>query len=169
MKDEKDDSTENSGQNNGTRRGRRENLKPWPKGVSGHSGGRPRKQQISEEYALRAGMELPESLRLGLKLPKGATYAAALVLGQFRAGIKGNTPAAKEIADRVEGRVPLPMEVETPEGREVRIEVVYLGDREELTNGSDEKQAVSQNHAAIEPESGRAECKPWERPRKENA
>ena len=123
----KDDSTENSGGNKGTRRGRRENLKPWPKGVSGNPGGRPRKQQISKEYALRAGMELPESLRLGLKLPKGATYAAALVLGQFRAGIKGNTPAAKEIADRVDGRVPLPMELETPEGKEIRIKIVRLG------------------------------------------
>lgn len=134
MKYEKDESTENGGQNKGKRRGRRENQKPWPKGVSGNPGGRPRKQPISEEYALRAGMELPESLRLGLKLPKGATYAAALVLGQFRAGIKGNTVAAKEIADRVEGRARLPVEVEAPEGQTLRIQAVRLGGGKEQTS-----------------------------------
>jgi hypothetical protein len=172
MKDEQGDPAENSGENTGADEGCPENLKPyrWKKGQpSPNPGGRPKKAPISEAYAHHVGDPLPDDIRSKLRLPKGATWADAIALGQLRAAVKGNTVAAKEIADRVEGRVPLPMEVETPEGREVRIEVVYLGDREELTNGSDEKQAVSQNHAAIEPEPGRAERKPWERPRTKDA
>ena len=62
-----------------------------------------------------------------MKLPEGATWAHALALGQLRSAVKGNTPAAKEIADRVEGRVPLPMKVDTPEDTQIRIEVIRLG------------------------------------------
>jgi hypothetical protein len=123
MKDKRGSSTENSGQKSGPNRGRRENLKPWAKGVSGNPGGRPKKRPISEEYALLAGMELPESLRLGLKLPKGATYASPLALGQFRAGIKGKTEAAREIREGIEGKATQKMQVSGADGGAVKLDL----------------------------------------------
>jgi hypothetical protein len=85
-----------------------------------------------------------------------------MALGQLRSAIKGNTVAAKEIADRVEGRVSAPTEVEPPEGQELQINVHIMGRRQELTNGTAEKQASREDSAAIQPEPGRAERKPWQ-------
>lgn len=156
MKDEQDDAAENSGENTGGR-GCPENLRlyQWRKGQpSPNPGGRPKKAPISEAYAHHVGEPLPDDIRSKLKLPKGATWADAIALGQIRSALKGNSVAAKEIADRIEGRVPLPMEVETPEDKEVRIVVEYVGGnvRKELNNDSREKQAGGQNSAAIKPE-----------------
>lgn len=152
MKDERDDSAENTGENTGAAPGCPENLKPyrWQKGQpSPNPGGRPRKAPISDAYARHVGDPLPDDLRSKLRLPKGATWADAIAAGQLRSAVKGNTVAAKEIADRVEGRVRLPVEVETPEGQTLRIHVVRLGGRKELPDGS--KQAGSEDSAAIKP------------------
>jgi hypothetical protein len=134
MKDEKCDSTENSGQNKGTRPGRRENLKPWPKGVSGNPGGRPKKTPVTAAYKELIGEQLPDDTRRALKLPNGATWAHALALGQMRSAVKGSTPAAKEITDRIEGRTPQPMELETPKGVEVRWTVQEIAAGKESGN-----------------------------------
>lgn len=53
---------------------------------------------------------LPEDLRIGLKLKEGATYGEAIVLGQARAAIKVKTDAAREIADRFDGKARQPVE-----------------------------------------------------------
>jgi hypothetical protein len=63
--------------------------------------------------------------------------------------LKGNSVAAKEIADRVEGRVHLPVEVETPENKELRVTIRHIMGRKERENDSQEKQAVTQDSAAI--------------------
>jgi len=89
--------TQNSGKNSGRPRGRVENLKPWPKGVSGNPGGRPRKQPITEAYLEVAGRTVPGDSR-------GRTYAQAAAERQFRAALKGSTSAIREIADRLEGK-----------------------------------------------------------------
>jgi hypothetical protein len=73
------------------------NLKPWPKGVSGNPGGRPRKQPITEAYLEVAGRTVPGD-------SQGRTYAQAAAERQFRAALKGSTSAIREIADRLEGR-----------------------------------------------------------------
>ena len=54
-------------------------------------------------------MPVPGYLRSALKLsdaekPAIKTYADALALSQFRAGIKGKTEPAREITDRLEGK-----------------------------------------------------------------
>jgi hypothetical protein len=73
------------------------NLKPaWPKGISGNPSGRPRKP-ITDAYADIAEQKYPGD-------PKGRTYAQLAAEGQFNAAIKGKTDAAREIADRLEGK-----------------------------------------------------------------
>ena len=77
----------------------------WKPGVSGNPGGRPKKKPITDRYEALLEQALPDELRLALKLQTGATYGDAIVLGQARSALKGKTDAAKEIADRVEGKV----------------------------------------------------------------
>lgn len=107
---------QNTGENTGRRRGRIENLKPWPKGVSGNPsgrtenlrppwpkgvsgnpGGRPKKQPITEAYLEVAGRTVPGD-------QQGRTYAQAAAERQFGAALKGSTSAIREIADRLEGK-----------------------------------------------------------------
>jgi hypothetical protein len=80
-------------------------------GNSGNPSGRPNRRRMSERYETLMEQALPDDLRLGLKLKPGATWGDAIVLGQARAAIKGKTEAAREIADRVEGRARQPGEV----------------------------------------------------------
>jgi hypothetical protein len=54
-------------------------------------------------------LPVPDYLLAALKLSEAEkqeirTYGDALALNQFRAAIKGKTEAAREIADRLEGR-----------------------------------------------------------------
>jgi Family of unknown function (DUF5681) len=78
-------------------------LKPyhWPKGISGNPSGRPPKP-ITEAYADIAQQKYPGD-------PKGRTYAQLAAEGQFNAAIKGKTDAAREIADRLEGKAVQPV------------------------------------------------------------
>ena len=89
--------TQNSGENSGSPRGRVENLKPWPKGVSGNPGGRPRRQPLTEAYLKLATQRVPGDHR-------GRTYADLTAERQFKAALKGSTAAAREIGDRLEGK-----------------------------------------------------------------
>lgn len=86
------------------KRGRIENLKPWKPGQSGNPGGRPKRRPISDAYEKVAGLKLPEDLRVKLGLPKGSLYRDAIAIQQIRAAIKGNSPAAKEIREAIEGK-----------------------------------------------------------------
>ena len=60
---------------------------------------------------LLAALRLSEAEKREIK-----TYGDALALSQFRAGIKGKTEPAREIADRLEGRARQPVEVSGPQG-----------------------------------------------------
>jgi len=76
------------------------NLKPWPKGVSGNPGGRPKRQPVSEALASLADQPFPGDKR-------GRTYAQVAAEEQFllaASGAKGSTFAFSEIADRIEGK-----------------------------------------------------------------
>jgi hypothetical protein len=78
--------------------------------LPGHSlnpGGR-RKKPGTDAYLARLERVLTSEDCGELGLPAsfvGKTGAEALGFGQFKAGVNGETPAAKEILDRVEGRV----------------------------------------------------------------
>jgi hypothetical protein len=87
--------TENSGE---TMAGRPANLKPWPKGTSGNPGGRPKTCPITT--ALRELLEQPVP---GDK--QNRTYAQRVALKMVERAIRGDVQAAREIANRVEGRV----------------------------------------------------------------
>jgi hypothetical protein len=88
---------------NSISRSKAEWLKPyhWPKGISGNPSGRPRKP-ITDAYADLADQKYPGD-------PKGRTYAQVGAEGQFNAAIKGKTEAAREIADRLEGKAVQPV------------------------------------------------------------
>jgi Family of unknown function (DUF5681) len=130
MRDEKDDPAENTRENTTADDGCPERLRPyqWQKGQpSPNPGGRPRKAPISNAYARHVEDPLPDDLRSKLRLSQGATWADAMALGQLRSAVRGNTVAAKEIADRIEGRVTQPISGENGEPVEVKWTVEVIG------------------------------------------
>lgn len=97
-----------------------QNLRPFRRGQSGNPGGRPKKL-ISTVYADLAEAKVPGD-------KKGRTYAQVLAEAQFRAAIKGKTEAAREIANRIEGKVERAQRVEivSNDPFEVRVETQDL-------------------------------------------
>jgi len=77
--------------------GRRENLTPWPKGVSGNRNGRPRRTALTdallEELEKRCPSDKAHRSNLELIAAKLVTLAR-----------RGNMQAIREILDRVEGK-----------------------------------------------------------------
>src|ERR1043166_2423430 len=67
-------------------------------------GGRPKSTPITDAYLKLLSSKFPGD-------PKGRTYAELLAEGQLKEGIKGKTPAAREITDRTEGPVVHAVEV----------------------------------------------------------
>jgi hypothetical protein len=99
----------------------------WKPGQSGNPTGRPKKHLLSGCYEALIEHPLPEDLRVGLKLKKGATWGDAIVLGQARAAIKGKTEAAREIADRVEGKVAQAVEIAGADGGPIVLQDLAAG------------------------------------------
>ena len=94
-------------------RGPLENLRPWKPGQSGNPGGRPKRQPITDDYLALHDKPIPAKIRdkiaqsLGEELPEGLTYGQALAIRQYlAAAIEGDTAAAREIADRIQGKSP---------------------------------------------------------------
>jgi hypothetical protein len=69
-----------------------ENLRPFQKGQSGNPGGRP-KLLITDAYQQQL-----------TQIKKGRSYAELIADAQIKKAMKGDTAAAKEIADRTEGK-----------------------------------------------------------------
>ena len=76
--------------------GRIQNLKPWPRGVSGNPGGRPRKRLITDELERLLQEEAPDK--------NGQTWATAIAEALLRQAITGDVRAIAELANRVEGK-----------------------------------------------------------------
>jgi hypothetical protein len=72
------------------------NLKPWPKGVSGNPGGRPKKQPITEELERLLAEEAPNH--------NGQTWAAVIAEALLLQASEGDIKAISELANRVEGK-----------------------------------------------------------------
>jgi hypothetical protein len=105
----------------------------WKPGQPGNPTRRPRKLPITDRYATVAELQVPDNLLAALKLSEAEkqeikTYGDALALNQFRAAIKGKTEAAREIANRLEGRARQAVEVSGPEGGPVDLQ--YMTDGE---------------------------------------
>jgi hypothetical protein len=106
-------------------------------GQSGNPSGRPKKLPITDCYATIAELPVPDYLIAALKLsdaerPAIKTYGDALALSQFRAGIKGKTDAAREIADRLESRARQPLEFAGKDGAPLDLAVRIEAGRRRL-------------------------------------
>lgn len=79
-------------------------MPAWKPGQSGNPSGRPRRKPVSERYAFMCEVPLPEKIRKKLHLQVGATYGDGLSLAQFHAALDGDTTAAREIREAIEGK-----------------------------------------------------------------
>src|SRR4029453_4493897 len=82
---------------NDARERRLANLKPWKPGQSGNPRGRPKSRTLSEAYRRALSLPIPGD-------PEGRTYADAAAEMLAKEAAAGNVAAAKELADRTEGR-----------------------------------------------------------------
>ncbi len=99
--------------------GRIQNLKPWPKGVSGNPAGRP-KCDMSSEIARAVFENNPDAIYQGM-------------LRQLK---KGNPRAFKVLADRAYGKVQESIELDVSQGIVERLQAAR---RRELEGLSDEE------------------------------
>lgn len=79
----------------------------WKPGQSGNPSGRPKKRPITEMYRKVGENEadlrlIPKALRA---VAKGKTFAELVAIGQYLSAFKGIALSAREIADRIEGKV----------------------------------------------------------------
>ncbi len=79
-------------------------------GHSGNAGGRPKKTPLTDACREVLAKAVPDD-------PAGQTYAEAIAERLASAALAGNIPAAREIADRAEGKARQSMEVSGPDGR----------------------------------------------------
>lgn len=102
-------STVLSGQNSGEteKRGRPENLTPWPPGVSGNPGGRPRKALtlLSHAYTDVLKREMPRDMAAEVvtAISEGATVAEIIALAMTKNAAMGDVQSAHEIRTATEG------------------------------------------------------------------
>jgi|SRR5580704_127920 hypothetical protein len=77
----------------------------FKKGQSGNPSGRPKSKMLSEAYKNKLEELVPNDA-------EGRTWAELIAEGQVRDAVRGNVQAAREIADRTEGRARQAIEFE---------------------------------------------------------
>lgn len=77
----------------------------WKKGKSGNPSGRPKSKTLSDAYKYKLEEPVPND-------PEGRTWAELIAEAQVRDAVRGNVQAAREIADRTEGRARQAIEFE---------------------------------------------------------
>src|SRR5271163_882596 len=77
----------------------------WKKGQSGNPSGRPKCKTLSNAYRNKLEEAVPND-------PEGRTWAELIAEAQVRDAVRGNVQAAREIADRTEGRARQSIEFE---------------------------------------------------------
>jgi hypothetical protein len=83
--------------------GQVQNLKPWPKGVSGNPGGRPKRKLVTDELERLLLDEAPDA--------GGRTWATVIAEALLQQARKGDVRAITELANRVEGKPLQPVEL----------------------------------------------------------
>ncbi len=86
------------------KRGRIQNLKPWPKGVSGNPGGRPKTKPLTDVLEWLLDQEAPGA--------RGRTYAEVIAEALIKQARKGDVRAIAELANRIEGKPLQPVNVD---------------------------------------------------------
>jgi hypothetical protein len=118
---------------------RTDQLAPkWRPGQSGNPFGRPRKRPQAEASDDLLRTEMPEVMRKQLNtimvngrativeiLKKGATFADAIAYGLTKKAMQGDAAAAKELADRVEGKATQRIELQNPSDKRFEVAVTY--------------------------------------------
>jgi hypothetical protein len=104
-------------------------------GNSANPGGRPKKKHITEAYEKSLLLKAPEDIVKKLGLPEGSRWADVMAAGMVRSAVKGNVPAAKEIADRIEGPVNEAVEG-APSMTDIAISVRYEDPKKGLIAGN---------------------------------
>jgi len=119
---------------------RQANLKPFPKGVSGNPAGRPKSITLSEALRLQLAEVMPEA--------DERTYAEEIARVLCADAAKGNVMAAREIADRTEGKPKQALDID-----------MSVRDWREMAraNGIDKKDVFREAQRLIESESA-ADC-----------
>lgn len=77
----------------------------WKKGQSGNPSGRPKSKTLSDAYRNKLEESVPND-------PESRTWAELIAEAQVRDAVRGNVQAAREIADRTEGRARQAIEFE---------------------------------------------------------
>lgn len=77
----------------------------WKKGQSGNPSGRPKSKTLSNAYRNKLEEEVPND-------PERRTWAELIAEAQVRDAVRGNVQAAREIADRTEGKARQSIEFE---------------------------------------------------------
>src|SRR5271168_3785052 len=75
------------------------------KGQSGNPGGRPKSKTLSDAYRFKQEEPVPND-------PEKRTWAELIAEAQVRDAVRGNVQAAREIADRTEGKAKQAIEFE---------------------------------------------------------
>lgn len=101
-------------------------LKPFPKGVSGNPGGRPKKRPMTDEYFADLERKMPAKFCKKLGLPIGSTFAQGHARRRNLDGLKeGGYLASKEMRESMEGKAPIRLEIQGTERKEVTLEVIF--------------------------------------------
>jgi hypothetical protein len=108
-----------------------QNLKPWPKGVSGNPGGRPKKKLITDELERLLEQEAPEA-----NGKSWATVIAEALLNQAR---RGDVRAIAELANRIEGKPLQPVELSGDDDLDMLAERMEKARKRVLADMSDEE------------------------------
>lgn len=119
------------------------NLKPIQPGEVRNPEGINRKRPYSDRYLELAEQEIPKKIREKLNkragqqvLQPGATWADAENLNlHLRATEEVNPKAVKELADRLEGKAPIRVEIQGATRTETTLEVIF---RQRLSQSSSE-------------------------------
>lgn len=97
------------------------NLRPpWKPGECPPGAGRPKKLPITDRYREQCEEALPDAICSAAGLKRGSKWGDLLARRMVRdAALKGNVPAARELADRLEGKPQSQTEISTPDGQVV--------------------------------------------------
>lgn len=111
----------------------------WKPGKSGNPNGRPKKE-LSLISIIKAELESPAYSKDGdqIRDRDGNPLTWAQVLGKsiVRQAGKGNSVAMKELLDRIDGKVPQPLEHSGQGGGKLTVSVVLTDDPEKDGNGN---------------------------------